>query len=280
NGVYDLKSYNTDYTRLNELMPGESDSLRDYDEGCILLRSGVNLRGESRDGVILRWYSSSDAEGALCALGKKWSVTNVYIKNMTITAQSGYMEYPVRLFNSAYGTGFVKDIVLDSVVVEKFNDRGFRIESVEDIWLYKCIARETDHPDNAYGFEAYGANDFDQYETRHITFELCEAIGPNMRHGFIVQDDAHHITVDRCYTVSNWFGTFENHNSGEHHVEYRNCVVEFPRSEPIKLLGAGYNWVHHCSIINANDGKTIVDSSSPNQIEYNRFISTTTERYE
>ncbi len=279
NGTYILRSYNIDYTRpAGDYVTGASVKARDYNEGAILLRSGINIRGESREGVVLELDISSGAEGILCALGKHWSVTNVYVKNLTLTTTGGYMKYPVRLVNNSYGDGVVNNIVLDSIIVENFDDRGFRIETVEDILLRNCTARKTNEPSNGYGFEVYGGNDFDSYETRYITFELCEALGPNMRHGFIVQDDAHHILIDRCYTYRNYFGTIELHASGEHHVEIRNCVVEDPRSIGIKVRGGAgdSNWVHHCTIINPDEGKAIVEETSPNQIEFNRILGPST----
>lgn len=272
NGVYELKSRNSSYARpAGDYVAGVSVEERDYDEGALLLRSGINIRGESEDGVVLALSETAGAEGVLCALGKHWSVTDVHVMNLTITTMSGFMTYPVRLWNSSYGDGVVNNIVLENVTVEKFARRGFRIETAEDVLLRRCTARETDAPNNGYGFEVYGDNDFGPYESRYITFELCQAIGPNMRHGFIVQDKAHHILIDRCYTLENYFGTIELHAGAEHHVEIRNCVVENPRSVGIKIRsGAGaYNWVHHCTVICVDDGKAIVNETDPNQIEYN-----------
>ena len=275
NGVYELKSFNASYTRPDsDYVDGVSAKARDYDEGAILLRSGINIRGESEDGVVLKFDPSSGAEGALCALGKHWSVINVYIKNLTITTSSGYMTYPVRLWNTEYGSGVVNNIVLESITVENFDRRGFRLETVEDILLLKCTAQKTNEPSNGYGFEVFGDNDFGAYETRYITFQFCQALGPNMRHGFIVQDKAHHILIDRCYAYQNYYGAIELHANGEHHVEIRNCVVEEPRSIAIKIRsGAGdSNWVHHNTIIKADEGKEIVEETSPNQIEYNCIL--------
>jgi len=275
NGIYSIKSHNTNYTGpSSNYLPGQTVKERNFDEGAIMLRSGINIRGESEQGVILQLDPGAGAEGVLCALGKYWSVTNVHISNLTLSTSSGYMKYPLRLVNSEYGPGEVRSIVIEHVTVENFDDRGFRLETVEDILLVHCTAQNTNAPNNGYGFEVYGDNDFDTFQTRHITMQFCRALGPNMRHGFIVQDKAHHVWIDQCYTYQNYFGSIELHASGEHHVEISRCVVEEPRSIGIKIRSGagGYNWVHHNTVIAAEEGKAIVDETSPNQVEFNTIL--------
>ena len=147
-----------------------------------------------------------------------------------------------------------------------------------DILIKNSTAAETVSAEVGYGFELMCVSPGDpEAEAKWIVVKDSKAIGPNMRHGFIIQDHVHHSVIEGCLTEKNFFGAIELHASKEHHIEIANNVVRDSLGAGIKIRsGAGeFNWVHGNLIEGAKWGIQV--ETGNNTIEGNTFQNYTME---
>lgn len=242
------------------------------EEGALMLKSGVNLRGESEASVILKVDGAGNAEGIVSAYAKTDDVEDVVISNLSIIHAAGTFKYGIRVAkNTSFGEGVVRRIKVDHVTVKNAERRAFRVYCASDIIVSNCTASDMVSEEDGYGFEAMceGGNKVD---SKFIVFRNDRALGPRMRHGFIIQDHVHHSLIEGCITTKNFFGAIELHANGEHHIEIRKNTVEESFGAGIKIRsGAGSeNWVHGNTIRGAQWG--ILVETPNNTIEGNVLV--------
>ena len=155
NGVYDLRS--------------ATDS-----QGAILLRSFINLRGESREGVILRVWTSANA--AISALAGDQNIQDIVLSGMSIEKPNGNLENII-LFarNSDSGSGVGARFYIRDVRIKNFYRRGFRMYRIREAVIENCIASDTVGEQDGYGFEAFSDSSDPLDETKWIVFRDSQA---------------------------------------------------------------------------------------------------------
>lgn len=269
----------------------------------ILLRSGVNLRGESTAGVVL--VSSFDV-----GLGptpytviRGQDVEDVLISQLTITStwnkafptnprvqnpERGGPLYAIAIESSK---GFNQRVTFDSVNVERFARMGFRIgKGSSDILIRNCIAKDatdTGGGGAGYGFVFQGpphqSGDKNPYlGTNNDNFfnvlESSKAMGPNIRHGALIQFWAHNNVVRNSQFVNTVYDAIDLHGEDEYLNEIAyNTITGTSAGAGIGLGNSGathdktgpWNWVHHNTVSNSMRGITVEFGTRSNLIEEN-----------
>jgi parallel beta-helix repeat protein len=179
----------------------------------LALKSGVNLRGESRDGTIL--LSHFDRSTSNSKVISSYAKNQVRISDLTISStfsgsystdhtrnnpDRGGPEYGIYIEDALGQPSW--NITIDSVTIEKFQKMGVRISKSRDIVVRNSTFRNmTDVGGGGagYGVSIQGIPKTDRLgyanDTRHNLIENNQFLGPYMRHGVIIQYYAHNNEV-------------------------------------------------------------------------------------
>ncbi|TXK80639.1 S-layer homology domain-containing protein [Paenibacillus sp. N3.4] len=244
NGVYNLKSAHPNSSSAN-----------------LVLKSGVNLRGESQDGVIL--LSDFDNRGgaahtATSTLSNSSSrvlqglnVNNIRISNLTISSTWDWI-YPTDPYEVSYDkkggpkNGIYIDenvtnppspphhIWIDHVTIEKFEKTGIRLSRANNTVIENSSFRQaTDIGPGGAGYgialqgifkeDTYGKPNDTQYNViRNNSFDGTDA----MRHGVIVQAYAHNNAIYGNHISNTTFDSIDLHGEFEYLNEvYDNTII-------------------------------------------------------
>lgn len=272
----------------------------------IHLRSGINLRGESKEGVQLK--SSFDMqETPNSKVMAAYGVENVYLSNLTITStfDRAYSDNPsvsnperggpaYGIFIADYANRPSQKMTVSHVTVEKFQRMGIRIEKSNRIIVENALFRQA--TDVGGGGAGYGvtiqgiqgtdrlghANDTYFNVVRKSTFE-----GPYMRHGTLIQNYAHNNLVEENHYVANIHDAIDLHGQGEYLNEIKgNVLNDIPRggigvgntggTPPNSHSASGEgNYIHHNKLTDTRDGITVIMGSPGTVIEHNKIVNTT-----
>lgn len=174
----------------------------------LMLKSGVNLRGESREGTVLK-TSLNQVTGS--AVLKASAQHSILVSNMTITSvwsgsyttdhqsnnpSAGGPDSMIHIAN--YGEAPSYDITIDGVIVEKFKRMAIRIEHSRDVVVKHATFRNA--TDLGPGGSGYGISIQGTAKTDRLGFDndtLWNVVedstfeGPYLRHGALIQFVAH-----------------------------------------------------------------------------------------
>lgn len=260
NGVYNLKSAHPNSASTN-----------------LILKNGVNLRGESQDGVVLLSdfdnrkqpdHSSLLSNGSSRVL-QGFNLKNVQISNLTISSTWDWI-YPTDPTETAYAykggpkNGIYLDepsstdapnapsyVWIDHVTIEKFEKTGIRISRAHDIVVQNSTFRKaTDIGGGGAGYgialqgifkeDRYGLyNDTQHNIIRNNVFDGTDAL----RHGVIIQAYAHNNAIYGNRMINTTYDSIDLHGEFEYMNEvYNNTVVGTKQGAGIGLgnTGGGY----------------------------------------
>ncbi len=268
-----------------------------------LLKSGVNLQGQSRAGTILR--SGFDDRGRTTLHGIVLrGVHDVVISNLTVTSSwnrsyssdtrvsnpdAGGLTYAIAM---GYGAGEpTYNVTIDNVMVEKFRRMGVRIGAgSHDIVVKNSLARNATDVGGGgagYGFSIQGdrhraaaANPFlgrpDQ-DTYFVVLENNETDTPYIRHSVIIQYWAHNNLVTRNRFEGSQLDAIDLHGEDEYANEVSFNTVVASHRAGIGLGNSGathdktgvHNWIHHNDLVACAWGITVQFGTSNSTIEDN-----------
>ena len=215
-------------------------------------------------------------------------VSDIVISDLTIYSEDDFfLEYGIRIHrNKTFDTSFISGVYVDRVTVKRAEGRAFRVYCAQDVVIQNSIATENSEIDTGYGFEIICddglANCPDAADetcgpkdSKWVVIRNSHAIGPKMRHGFIIQDDVRNSVIEGCWAYKNSYGAIELHARGERHNEFKNNLVEDATRDGIKIrTGAGdYNWIHGNTIRGAKVGIRV--ETDNNTVESNAIVDFT-----
>lgn len=290
NGVYNLISQ----------MPTDGTS-------HLHLKSGVNLRGESQTGTILKsYFDAQDAPNSKVLTG--YARHHIVISNITITStyEGDFSSNPDQNNPDRGGPAYViylsdmagspsHHITMEHVTIEKFQRMGVRIDRSHDIVVQNSTfqkATDVGGGGAGYGVAIQGvvginrlghANDSHFNVVQNNRFE-----GPYLRHGVLVQYYSHnnlianntfrrviHDAIDlhgqREYLNEITGNTLENITRGG--IGVGNTGGTPPHNH--SASGAG-NYIHLNTLTNTRDGITVIMGSPDTVIEKNTIVNTMT----
>ncbi|MEK3883731.1 S-layer homology domain-containing protein [Paenibacillus sp. PL2-23] len=282
----------------------------------IMLKTGVNLTGESREGAILlsdfdnRLGPDDVSTGLTNASSRVLSAMNlnsITISSLTISS-TWDNEYPTdpaiaHPLRGGYKHGIYIDkstsgssasapynIVVDNVIIEKFEKTGVRMAKGKHLVVRNSIFRDaTDIGGGGAGYGIALQGDFkvDRYGYEEDSqFNLIENNvfdGTNaMRHGIIVQAYTHNNLVHNNTLINNTYDAIDLHGEDEYLNEVSgNTIIGTRRGAGIALgnTGGGYpsnhseagpfNYIHSNTLRNNAEGITVVLGSPDTIIENN-----------
>ncbi|MEH7177550.1 DNRLRE domain-containing protein [Neobacillus vireti] len=291
NGTYNLNSH----------LPSDGAS-------HIALKSGVNLRGESKNNVFL--VSNFDADVLSGKVMRSYGMNNIVVSNLTITST----------FDGKYSTDSSKNnpdlggptfgiyitdgvnnvpsynILVDHVIIEKYQRMGVRIENSHDVVVQHALfqnATDVGGGGAGYGVSIQGVPKTDRTgyknDTRYNVVRNSAFQGPYIRHGVLIQYYAHNNVVYNNTFENTILDSIDLHGEDEFLNEiYKNTITGVLTGAGIGVGNTGgtaptnhdasgaYNYIHDNKISNSREGIK-VHMGSPNTIIEKNMITHTTE---
>ncbi|SFL16466.1 S-layer homology domain-containing protein [Paenibacillus sp. 1_12] len=268
----------------------------------IKLKTGVNFRGESREGTVLLSDIASTVGSSRVLLAT--SINDVVISNFTITStwNDKYPTDPVLpsttkggpkngIYIDQAGTSAgPKNIVVDNLIFEKFEQMGIRLSKASDVVVKNSIFRKaTDIGPSGAGYgisiqgkpkdDHFGKNDDSLYTlVENNIFDGTDAL----RHGVIIQYYSHNNVVRNNQFINTTLDAIDLHGEYEYLNEvYGNTAVGIKRGAGVGLgntgggapsnhAESGYgNYIHDNIIRNSAEGISVTMGSPDTIIEQN-----------
>jgi hypothetical protein len=257
----------------------------------IILASGVSLRGQSREGTILKTtfddvYSKRRPAGSNSMIVLYGSgVRDLSISSMTVSSYwSGELSLDTKRNSPAHGgpdicilltaskERYCERIVVEDVAVEKFLNIGIKVDrGCRDVLVCRCVARSaTDLGGGGcgYGFQLSGRNDNSLDNSKRYAnpnsgglddtywnaILSCSNGDPYIRHGVLIQYWAHNNLVADCVFDATGLDAIDLHGEDEYANEIRNNTVRNVRGGAAVGIG------------NSGGGRVIHDKSGPGNL--------------
>ncbi|WNR43646.1 cadherin-like beta sandwich domain-containing protein [Paenibacillus roseipurpureus] len=269
------------------------------------LKSGVNLRGESEAGTILK-SSIDDIKNS--SVVKASSQHDIVVSNLTITSTwnrsfslehatnnpaAGGPDSSIAIAN--YGELPSYNVTIDHVTVERFRRMAIRIENSHDVVVRRSTFRNA--TDLGGGGAGYGtsiqgmpkvdrlgfANDTYWNVVEDSTFE-----GPYLRHGSLIQNVAHNNVLRNNHYINIKLDAVDLHGELEYLNDvYGNTIENILTGGGVGLGNTGgtaptnhsksgpNNYIHDNVISNSREG-IVVTMGTPDTLIENNLIENTT----
>ncbi|WP_418320662.1 right-handed parallel beta-helix repeat-containing protein [Piscinibacter sakaiensis] len=279
-----------------------SGSARQPNAHIVLVKSGVNLEGQSRERTILK--SGFDDQGRNSVYGMLLQgVHDVVIANLTVTSSwnrnystdsrsnnpdAGGLTYSIATSSAGHPT---YNVTIDNVLVEKFRRMGVRIGAgSHDIVVTTSLARNATDVGGGgagYGFVIQGdkhktakTNPYlgrpDQ-DTYFVVLDGNRTDGPYIRHAVIIQYWAHNNLVTRNTFEGTQLDAIDLHGEDEYANEVSHNTVIASQRAGIGLGNSGAthdktgvdNWIHHNELTGCAWGITVQYGTERSTIEHN-----------
>jgi LPXTG-motif cell wall-anchored protein len=276
----------------------------------IQLKSGVNLRGESQNEVILL-ADASKLTASTTRVIKGFGVKNILISNMTITTikpEGGKYSTDTKNTNpnifgvdntiqlGLTGTTPSENIVIENVNIEHFKKAGVRIEKSHDVVVRNANfknATTVAGGGQGYGVVIQGTPKLPDHlgkpdDTYYNLVENCSFVGPYIRHGALIQNYAHNNVVRNNTFDGTLLDSIDLHGEDEYLNEvYGNIIKNVFTGGAIGIGNTGgtyptnhdesgpSNYIHHNIIENTRDGINVIMGSPKTRIENNIFRNST-----
>ncbi len=209
----------------------------------LFLKSGVNIRGESEDGTVLRTSLDMVKNSTLFKSAKQH---NLQISGMTLTS-AWNKEYTTDHKNnnpaaggpdslimiSNYGEDPSYNVTIHHVTVEKFRRMAIRIENSHDVIVQNSTFRnatDVGPGGSGYGVAIQGMPKVDRLGFANDTLwnlvEDSRFEGPYLRHGALIQNVAHNNTVRNNAFIQTKLDAIDLHGELEYLNEISGNLVE------------------------------------------------------
>ncbi|MDQ0896596.1 cadherin-like beta sandwich domain-containing protein [Paenibacillus sp. V4I7] len=272
----------------------------------IKLKSGVNVRGESQTGTLLK-SSIDDVKNS--SVLKSSNQHDIVVSNLTVTStwnrtfslehatnnpEAGGPDSMIAIAN--YGENPSYNVTIDQVTVERFRRMAIRIENSHDIVVRSSTFRNA--TDLGGGGAGYGTSiqgmpkvdrlgfDNDTYwnVVEDSTFE-----GPYLRHGSLIQNVAHNNVLRNNHYTNTKLDAIDLHGELEYLNEvHGNTIENIFTGGGIGLGNTGgtapsnhsktgpNNYIHDNVIRNSREGIVVTMGTPDTLIEHNTIENTTT----
>ncbi|MEC0225887.1 alpha/beta hydrolase fold domain-containing protein [Paenibacillus alba] len=271
----------------------------------LLLKTGVNLRGESESGTVLKTALNKVKNSTMLKAANQHELV---ISNLTLTSTwAGAYTTDHKVNNPAsggpdslivianYGEYPSYNITIDQVTVEKFTRMGIRIDNSHDVVVKNSTFRnatDVGPGGSGYGVAIQGMAKVDRLgydnDTRWNLVEDSSFEGPYLRHGALIQFVAHNNTVRNNYFHMTKLDAIDLHGELEYLNDiYGNLVTDIVTGGAVGLGNTGgtapsnhsksgpKNYIHDNIIRNSREG-IVVTMGTPDTIIANNVIENTT----
>ncbi|WP_066296199.1 right-handed parallel beta-helix repeat-containing protein [Bacillus sp. FJAT-29937] len=262
----------------------------------IVLRSGVNLRGEGRERTVL--LTSFDGEhGSRVIRGS--GIHDVIIADFTITSRyegpfgddpnngnaGGGPMYGVYL--GAHKGKASSKVLVENLGIRRFERHGISLKASREVTLsgnYISGATAVGHGGQGYGIAIEGSADQHDpdaaNDSRHNIVTRNTFDGRHLRHAILLQFPTHNNLVAENTIVGSLLDAIDLHGEGEYMNEIRNNTVIGGKRAGIALGNPGGsknkhdatgpgNWVHSNDLIGNRQGVLVILGTPDTLIEDN-----------
>ncbi len=196
------------------------------------LKSGVSIRGTDKNTSILNGMFSTAPNPLFYARTQASTSTNQPISNLTIsnfsyTTISGTPpDIFIKLGHGTWNTDnsewkTVSKIKIENLTIEKFRKYAIDVQNSEFIYVVNNVIKNATSLGG--GGEGYGIKvDMDKSKNNWIK---GNAVGPVIRHAFLVQYDANHNLFEGNSATGTTQDAFDMHGENEYSNEFRNNTV-------------------------------------------------------
>lgn len=262
-------------------------------ESTINLKSGVSVRGQSRDSTVIAgnfcsvvFFLSAPHAVMFAAPG----VTNLSLSSFTITYAAG-KEYAAGVRLGDVGNIPVSRIAVRDLRVERHKRFGLQLQNATHVLLEGNVIRNA----SSLGGGGSGYGILIDQSGSHNNWVRENMIGPVIRHGILVQFSAHHNLIEHNQITGAVSGALDLHGEDEYSNEIRyNKITDCVRNgTAVSPNGGGievgeysgiagttsmhdntgpHNWIHHNEVSNCDYGLRITNNSDFTYIEDNIFV--------
>lgn len=274
----------------------------------IHLKSGITLRGESKNGVILvSCFSETENKDLQTTVIGVTNASNVAIKNVTVTSNTMDLTYDnsnhnasltiwtgpkygitVASYNNSTIAEKTKNVLIDGVIVEKFLRSGIRISMAQEVVVKNSTFKNATALGGGgcgYGVTIQGkAHNVDTTDTlfdaKFNVVEDCLFKGSYLRHGVLIQYFSHNNFVHNNTFEDILLDSIDLHGEDEYSNEIcHNTILNTRSGAGIGLGNTGAthdatgrnNFIHNNIIEGGSKGITI-DLNTPNTVIYKNSI--------
>ncbi|WP_240421711.1 fibronectin type III domain-containing protein [Paenibacillus periandrae] len=289
------------------LLPNGTYNLNSSPDGLInlTLKTGVNLRGESQSGTILKTSLNKIKNSAMLKVSGQH---DLMISNLTLTSTwDGSYSTDHKVNNPAsggpdsmlvianYGDTPSYHVTMEHLIVEKFTRMGIRIDNSHDAVVRNSIFRnatDVGPGGSGYGVAIQGTAKVDRLgfdnDTRWNLVENSSFEGPYLRHGALIQFVAHNNLIRNNLFNRTKLDAIDLHGELEYLNEISgNTVTNILTGGAVGLGNTGgtapsnhsksgpKNFIHDNTIRNTREG-VVVTMGTPDTIIHNNLIELTT----
>ncbi len=255
-------------------------------KSLIVLRTGISVIGESRDGTVLAGsYSSSPYAVMYAGPG----VNNLTLSKFRLTVATGkpYLA-GIRLGNT--GSSQVSRITVSNLLIEQFQRFGIQIQNGKFILADSNIVRNA----TALNGEGSGYGIIIDQSGSNNNWVKNNVVGPVIRHAILLQFSANHNLVEHNTITGVVSSGIDLHGEDEYSNEIgynlvsdcvRNGTSVSPNGGGIEageysgIVGTTIfhdnsgpnNWIHHNEVYNCTYGFRITNNTNYTYVENNSF---------
>ncbi len=283
-------------------LPNGVYNLTTKDTYTVLLKSGVNVRGESKEDTIII-CNSADGKTYPDSIFKSLGQNNIKISDLTFTSdfKGDYTTDPNSnnsVFSPKYMIQIEDDslakpsfnITIDNVLFENFRTQAVRISKSRDCVVKNSTFRNaTDVGAGGAGYavaiqgEGWEKDRLGfENDSRYNLVENCSFEGPYLRHGVLIQYYSHNNLVRNNKFDANVLDAIDLHGEDEYLNEITgNTLTNIVTGGAIGVGNTGAthdkagegNYIHGNTIINCREGIKVYQGSSGTIIENNTITN-------
>lgn len=239
-------------------------------------KNGVMVIGAGRDSTVL-W---ADAAVLDRIFDIPAGASDITIQSMTLTRLSGTLTHGIEVGSSS-GT-LVQRIWLKDLRIEGFEQRGIQIRQAKHVKVEDCyLANATNLGGGGFGY-GIALND----AGNNNNWVTGCVIGPVIRHGVLVQYEAHNNLIEYNTCIDTTEDAYDFHGEDEYANELRFNLAYWRDSSgwdgtPVGI-GLGntgathdnsgpFNWIHHNEVYGYYGGLEVILGSHHQYIDGNYF---------
>lgn len=243
----------------------------------IKLKSGVSVRGQSRDGAILSAVFNTQTDNPNSQVFRvEDGRSNVTFSNFRIQMSGGQsMQYGISLGSGSEGVSNTRRIAIRNVNIEGFERFAIAIRNCDNVLVENCLIRNA----TALGGGGQGYGVMIGYPQTFNVWVKGNTIGPVIRHAVIIQYEAHNNLIELNTAIDNTEDAYDLHGEDEYANELRYNIAHSGDAFGFGIGNTGSthddsgpdNWIHHNEVYNSRGGVNIILGSDRQYIEDNYF---------
>lgn len=232
--------------------------------------SGVTLKGA---GMELTELVTESIDRAIMIAPE---AHDIRLQDLAITHLGDEEEllYGVYVGSSRQGRNSYR-IVIDSLRIERFSKHAVSLRDCHHVLVQDCLLRNATN----LGGGGHGYGVALNYPTNHNNWVRHNEIGPLIRHGVLIQYEAHNNLVEHNLAVENTEDAYDLHGEDEYANELRFNIARDGDRDGFGVGNTGSthdrsgpnNWIHHNTVENSLAGVEIIQASDIVYIDHNTF---------